>query len=124
VKDQLAAASQSRDQCAEPQIVAERAQGIEHSAPQPPVADHHLRGGKQSIVAVHNAFRFARRARRKRQVHHLVGVRGRFYFQRGAGQLTERCGIGRADAPGATEEIAVGQFSKDVVAVGIAAVAC
>jgi hypothetical protein len=38
-------------------------------------------------------------------------------------EFAERRGIGRADAPSAMQELAVGQFGENVVAVGIGAVA-
>jgi hypothetical protein len=123
VEDQFAAAGQCRDQRTEPEIVAKRAQCVEHSVLEPPVARHHPGRGEQGVVAVQNPFRLARRARCEGQIHHLVGVPARFCFERRSRQFAERRGIRRADAPGAMQEVARAQCGKDVVTIGIGTVA-
>jgi hypothetical protein len=45
-----------------------------------------------------------------------------FCFERRAGQFTEQRTLGRVEAPDATQEVTVGLFGKDVVAVGIGTV--
>jgi len=70
----FAARGKRRHQCAQPEIVAERAQRVEHRALQMPVARHHPGGGEEGVVAVEDAFRRAGRARGERQIHHLVGI--------------------------------------------------
>ena len=98
VDDQFAAAGERGDQRAEPEIVAERAQRVEHGALQPPVARHHPRRGEQRVVAVHDAFRLAGRAGGERQIHHLVGIPARARRRAPARQFAERRSVGRADA--------------------------
>ena len=123
VHHQFAAGRQCRHQRAEPEIVAERAQRVEHRALQMPVARHHPGGGEEGVVAVEDAFRGAGRARGERQIHHLVGVAARRRGDGGPGEVGERRGVGRADAPGNAQKVAVGEFGEDVVPVGIGAIA-
>jgi hypothetical protein len=123
VHHKFAAGRQCGDQRAEPEIVAERAQRVEHRALQMPVARHHPGGGEEGVVAVEDAFRGAGRARSERQIHHLVGVAARRRGDGGSGQPGERRGVGRTDAPGNAQKVAVGEFGEDVVPAVIGAMA-
>ena len=123
VHDQFAAAGERGDQRAEAEIVTERAQRVEHSALQPPVARHHPRRGEQRVVAVQNALRLAGRAGGEGQIHDLVGIAARARL-RAPGLAIRRMAQRR---PGRRARRNAGSrgrpIREDVVPVGIGAVA-
>ena len=122
MQDQFAAAGERCNQRTESEIVTERTEGAENGALQPPIARHRSGCGEQRVVAVHNALRLAGRAGGEGQIHHLVSIPAPLGFECRPWQFSEWHSAGRADAPGATYEVAARQFPEDVASVGIGAV--